>query len=98
MAVFSKDLGIDLGTIFTRLADSTQVLMQEPTIVAIAVEEQKMVAVGQEARLSIATAPLSLLAVALAARPPSARHLRRVGWALIAASAAATVILAILLR
>lgn len=55
-------------------------------------------AVGQEARLSIATAPLSVLAVALAARPPSARHLRRVGWALIAASAAATVILAILLR
>jgi rod shape-determining protein MreB len=35
---------------FTRLADSTQVLMQEPTIVAIEVDEQKMVAVGQEAR------------------------------------------------
>jgi rod shape-determining protein MreB and related proteins len=50
VAVFSKDLGIDLGTMFTRLADSTQVLMQEPTIVAIAVEEQKMVAVGHEAR------------------------------------------------
>ncbi len=50
MAVFSKDLGIDLGTIFTRLADSTQVLMQEPTIVAIEVNEQKMVAAGQEAR------------------------------------------------
>lgn len=49
MAVFSKDLGIDLGTIFIRLADSTQVLMQEPTIVAIEVDEQKMVAVGQEA-------------------------------------------------
>lgn len=49
MAVFSKDLGIDLGTMFIRLADSTQVLMQEPTIVAIEVDEQKMVAVGQEA-------------------------------------------------
>ncbi|GAB4504079.1 MAG: rod shape-determining protein [Anaerolineales bacterium] len=47
---FSKDLGIDLGTVFTRLADSTQVLLEEPTVVAIAVEEQKMVAVGQEAR------------------------------------------------
>ena len=34
---------------FVRLADSTQVLMQEPTIVAIEVDEQKMVAVGQEA-------------------------------------------------
>ncbi len=50
MAFFSKDLGIDLGTTFIRLADSTQVLMQEPTIVAIEVAEQKMVAVGQEAR------------------------------------------------
>jgi rod shape-determining protein MreB len=49
VALFSKDLGIDLGTIFIRLADSTQVLMQEPTIVAIEVDEQKMVAVGQEA-------------------------------------------------
>lgn len=50
MAFFSKDLGIDLGTMFTRMADSTQVLLEEPTIVAIEVEEQKMVAVGQEAR------------------------------------------------
>jgi rod shape-determining protein MreB and related proteins len=48
--MFSKDLGIDLGTMFTRLADSTQVLLEEPTIVAIEVEDQKMVAVGQEAR------------------------------------------------
>lgn len=35
---------------FTRLADSTQVLLEEPTIVAIEVETQKMVAAGQEAR------------------------------------------------
>ena len=47
--MFSKDLGVDLGTMFVRLADSTQVLMQEPTIVAIEVDEQKMVAVGREA-------------------------------------------------
>jgi rod shape-determining protein MreB and related proteins len=50
VALFSKDLGIDLGTTYTRLADGTQVLLQEPTIVAIEVDEQKMVAVGQEAR------------------------------------------------
>ena len=49
MAVFSKDLGIDLGTMFTRLADGTQVLLEEPTIVAIEVFDQKMVAVGKEA-------------------------------------------------
>jgi len=50
VALFSKDLGINMGTMFTRLADSTQVLMEEPTIVAIEVDDQKMVAVGQEAR------------------------------------------------
>jgi rod shape-determining protein MreB len=49
VALFSKDLGIDLGTMYVRLADTTQVLMQEPTIVAIEVDEQKMVAVGREA-------------------------------------------------
>ena len=48
--MFSKDLGIDLGTIFTRLADGTQVLSEEATLVAIEVAHQKMVAVGQEAR------------------------------------------------
>ncbi len=50
MALFSKDLGVDLGTMFTRLADSTQVLLEEPTIVAIDVDDQKMVAAGVEAR------------------------------------------------
>ncbi len=50
MALFSKDLGIDLGTMFTRIADSTQVLLEEPTIVAIEVDDQKMVAAGVEAR------------------------------------------------
>jgi len=57
VAVFSKDLGIDLGTMFTRLADSTQVLLEEPTIVAIEVDEQKMVAVGQEARDMVGRVP-----------------------------------------
>ncbi|GAB4420935.1 MAG: rod shape-determining protein [Anaerolineales bacterium] len=60
MALFSKDLGIDLGTMFTRLADSTQVLLEEPTIVAIEVDEQKMVAVGQEARDMYGRVPESI--------------------------------------
>ncbi len=50
MAGFSKDLGIDLGTMFTRIADGTQIIVDEPTIVAIEVADQKMVAVGKEAR------------------------------------------------
>jgi rod shape-determining protein MreB len=60
VAVFSKDLGIDLGTMFTRLADSTQVLLEEPTIVAIEVDEQKMVAVGREALDMVGRVPESI--------------------------------------
>lgn len=58
--MFSKDLGIDLGTMFTRLADSKEVLMEEPTIVAIEVYDQKMVAVGQEARDMYGRVPESI--------------------------------------
>jgi rod shape-determining protein MreB len=60
LAVFSKDLGIDLGTMFTRLADGPHVVMQEPTIVAIDVDEKKMVAVGQEARDMLGRVPDSI--------------------------------------
>lgn len=45
----SKDLGIDLGTIQTRIADSGGILVDEPTIVAIVIQEQKIVALGIEA-------------------------------------------------
>ncbi|MBM3150699.1 MAG: rod shape-determining protein [Chloroflexi bacterium] len=50
MPPIARDLGIDLGTFFTRIADSSQVLVDEPTIVAIATDEQKIVALGREAR------------------------------------------------
>ncbi len=50
MAVFSKDLGIDLGTIRTRISEDGQVILQEPTVVAIAVDELKIVSLGQEAQ------------------------------------------------
>ena len=45
---------------FPRLADSTQVLLEEPTIVAIEVDEQKMVAVGQEALDMVGRVPESI--------------------------------------
>jgi rod shape-determining protein MreB len=50
MALFSKDIGIDLGTLMTRIADSTQVILEEPTVVALEAASEKMVAVGREAR------------------------------------------------
>lgn len=46
----SKDLGIDLGTIQTRIADANGVLVDEPTVVAIIIDEQKMVEFGKAAR------------------------------------------------
>lgn len=49
MALFSRELGIDLGTMFTRVVEGRQILFEEPTIAAIVVDEQKMVAWGQEA-------------------------------------------------
>ena len=49
MAMFSRDLGIDLGTIFTRISEGDQVVLQEPTVVAVQLEEQKIVEIGQEA-------------------------------------------------
>lgn len=58
--MFSKDLGIDLGTMYTRFADSTHVLLEEPTIVAIEVQDQKMVAAGIEARDMYGKVPESI--------------------------------------
>ncbi len=49
MALLSKELGIDIGTMFTRIAEGDQVLLQEPTVVAVDIEEQKIVEVGQSA-------------------------------------------------
>lgn len=60
MAGFSRDLGIDLGTIYTRISDGTHVAVEEPTIVAIDVADQKMVAVGKEARDMLGRVPDSI--------------------------------------
>ncbi len=60
MALFSKDLGIDLGTFFIRVAEGNQILTQEPTVAAIVVDEQKMVAWGQEALDMLGKVPESL--------------------------------------
>ncbi len=49
MALFSRNLGIDLGTERVRIAEGEQVLLDEPTLVAVAVAERRMVAAGEEA-------------------------------------------------
>jgi rod shape-determining protein MreB len=60
MAFFSKDLGIDLGTIHTQIAENGQVILEEPTVVAIAVDELKIVEVGQSAKDMYGRVPESL--------------------------------------
>ena len=60
MALFSRELGIDLGTMYTRVAEGNQIVLQEPTVAAIVVEEQKMVAWGQEAQDMFGKVPDSL--------------------------------------
>ncbi|HUV29365.1 MAG TPA: rod shape-determining protein [Anaerolineales bacterium] len=60
MAVFSKDLGIDLGTMCTRIVSGDNLLLEEPTVVAIAVEEQKIVSVGEEAQTMFGKVPDSI--------------------------------------
>lgn len=45
-----KDFGIDLGTLYTRIANQSGVLIEEPTVVAIEVNEQRIVEIGQAAR------------------------------------------------
>ncbi|MBA4419888.1 MAG: rod shape-determining protein [Anaerolinea sp.] len=49
MPFFSRDIGVDLGTINTQVAEGNQIILQEPTIVAILLEEMKMVEWGKAA-------------------------------------------------
>jgi rod shape-determining protein MreB and related proteins len=50
MPLFSRELGIDLGTMNIVVTEGSQILLQEPTVVAIILEEQKMVEWGQAAK------------------------------------------------
>lgn len=50
MSLFTRDLGIDLGTTYTRVATGGQIVLEEPTVAAIVVAEQKMVEWGKAAQ------------------------------------------------
>ncbi len=60
MPVFTRELGIDLGTMNTVIAEGNQILLQEPTVVAIVVQEQKMVEWGQAAKDMTGRVPESI--------------------------------------
>ena len=50
MPGLTRDLAIDLGTINTILVEGNQVLLEEPTVVTILVDEQKLVEWGKAAK------------------------------------------------
>ena len=50
MALFGKDLGISLGTKNTLIAEDDEIVLHEPTVVAIDIDELKIVEVGHAAR------------------------------------------------
>ncbi len=60
MPALSRELGIDLGTMNTVVAEGNQILLQEPTVVAIVVDEQKMVEWGKAARDMYGRVPESI--------------------------------------
>ncbi len=60
MPFLTRELGIDLGTMNTVIAEGNQIVYQEPTVVAIVVEEQKMVEWGQAAKDMYGRVPESI--------------------------------------
>jgi len=57
MAGLSHELGIDLGTLNTRIAEGSNILLQEPTTVAILLDELKIVEIGQSAQDMLGRVP-----------------------------------------
>lgn len=58
--MFSRKLGVDLGTVNVTIAEREQILLHEPGIVAITIDEEKIVAIGQEAREMFGRTPESI--------------------------------------
>jgi rod shape-determining protein MreB len=50
MGIFTQKLGVDLGTNNVMIYAGGQIVLQEPAMVALTIEEERVVAVGQEAR------------------------------------------------
>lgn len=60
MPFLTREFGIDLGTTHITVAEGNQILVREPTVVAIIVDEQKMVEWGQAAKDMLGRVPDSI--------------------------------------
>jgi rod shape-determining protein MreB len=50
MGMLDKRLGVDLGTINVLIYENEQIVLQEPSLVALTVEDERIVEIGQPAR------------------------------------------------
>lgn len=50
MGLFQKKLGVDLGTINVLIYEGGQIVLQEPALVALTAEDERIVEIGQPAR------------------------------------------------
>src|SRR5690606_13361591 len=50
MGLFEKKLGVDLGTVNVLIYENEQIVLQEPSLVALTAEEERIVEIGQPAR------------------------------------------------
>lgn len=62
--IFSRDIGIDLGTSNTKIADRKgHIIISEPTVVAVDVKSKRVLATGDNAKKMIGRTPGSIVAV-----------------------------------
>lgn len=62
--IFSRDIGIDLGTANTVICDKKgRVIIREPSVVAVDVRTKRVLATGDEAKAMIGRTPGSIVAV-----------------------------------
>jgi rod shape-determining protein MreB len=50
MGLFDRKMGVDLGTVNVIIYQNGQIVLQEPSMVALTIEDERIVAIGQEAR------------------------------------------------
>lgn len=50
MGIFDRKMGVDLGTVNVVIYQNGQIVLQEPSMVALTIEDERIVAIGQEAR------------------------------------------------
>jgi rod shape-determining protein MreB and related proteins len=50
MGLFDKRLGVDLGTVNVLIYENEQIVLQEPTLVALTADDERIVEIGQPAR------------------------------------------------